>query len=81
MIRELLVRKNLFPIQYISTYSADFYSYYLAINKSPILDIYHDDFALADWLLTAQPQFAENTFSSHFHDHFLKIISECVSLS
>lgn len=76
--REHEVRKRLYPLQYMSHYVGDFYSYLLKPRGSPILNIYHDDFELSDWLLARKPKFAKGAFPATFEEHMIRIVAQCL---
>ncbi|NMO17859.1 SMI1/KNR4 family protein [Pyxidicoccus fallax] len=78
--REAQVRKRLVPFQYISSRAvSDFYCFDTELRRDTgplILQVFHDDFELAPWLLDASPDVSFCTFD--FDEHLGWVLRECL---
>jgi hypothetical protein len=66
--RELDIRLALYPFQYVSQDVSDFYCFWMR-GQAPVLNIFHDDFDLSDWLGQPAPRFQADAFPRDFTEH------------
>lgn len=81
-LRELELRKRLIPFQYVARDSvSDFHCFDTGHRRRAnvlIIDAFHDDFDLADWLLADSPDLSHCTFDfeKHLERTFRKVLDE-----